>query len=268
MPTAVERLLFLKLAQFDDFADFIGAHEQTELAGALLKIDSDFLQLSSASGDAFLKIEHDPSFKHDVDVIADSFFKIARQFDVMATVGGTLGHWEFKFASTDLGDAAADFIKLDSALKFSGADLKILGSDFIKLDTSPDAEAFQLKIRGVGEDFFKLSTDMAADGSAFKILGGDFLKLAGGNDEILSPLDLAYKELGGELQTVGARFDTLSLDFIKLDEALGGQESEGGSLGTALMTLDQDFIKLDTALADMGDAAIKLFGGIKFSGLG
>ena len=34
------------------------------------------------------------------------------------------------------------------------------------------------------------------------------------------------------------------------------------------MTLDQDFIKLDTALADMGDAAIKLFGGIKFSGLG
>src|SRR4029077_8699235 len=90
MPTAVERLLFLKLAQFDDFADFIGAHEQTELAGALLKIDSDFLKLSSASGDAFLKIEHDPSLKHDVDVIGDSFLKIARQFDVMATVGGTL----------------------------------------------------------------------------------------------------------------------------------------------------------------------------------
>jgi len=34
------------------------------------------------------------------------------------------------------------------------------------------------------------------------------------------------------------------------------------------MTLDQDFLKLDTALAGMGDAAIKLFGGIKFSGIG
>jgi len=268
MPTAVERLLFLKLSQFDDFADFIGAHEQTELSGALLKIDSDFLKLSDASGNAFFKIEHDPALKHDIGVIGDSFLKIGQQFHVMSTVGDTLDHWAIKFAATDLGDAAADFIKLNDALKFSGDDLKVLGSDFLKLDTSQNAEAFQLKIRGVGEDFFKLSGDMAANAAAFKVLGGDFLKLVGGEGEILSPLDLAYKELGGELQTVGARFDTLSQDFIKLDEALRGRESEGGSLGTALMSLDQDFLKLDTALAGMGDAAIKLFGGIKFSGIG
>ena len=44
----------------------------------------------------------------------------------------------------------------------------------------------------------KLGGDMAANSDAFNKLGDDFLKLVG-NADYPSPLDLAYKELGGEL---------------------------------------------------------------------
>jgi hypothetical protein len=261
MPTAVERLLFLKLALVDDFADFIGAHEH-KIDNAFLNIDSDFLKLSSATGENFLKIEHDPALKHDFQVIGDAFHKIGQQFEVASILGDVFGNHDLKIAPNGLSDANTDFLKIDAALKFSGQDLKILGSDFLKLDTSPNAESFQLKIKGVGEDFLKLEGDMTADGAAFLKLGADFLKLGGGNENP-SPLDLAYKELGGDLQTVGARFDALAADFLKIDEALGGRESSdfGGSVGTALMALNQDFLKLDTALSAVGGEAFKIFVG-------
>ena len=93
MPTAVERLLFLKLALVDDFAEFIGAHEH-KLNDAFLKIDADFLKLSSAKGDSFLKIEHE--LKHDFDVIGDAFQKVGRQFEVASILGDAFGNHDLK----------------------------------------------------------------------------------------------------------------------------------------------------------------------------
>jgi len=259
MPTAVERLLFLKLAQFDDFADFIGAHEH-KLNDALSNIDGDFLKLSTATGDNFLKIEGNPELKHDFHVIGDSFLKVGDAFEDVA-----LPAVQLKIAPSaqeGVGESISlTFGKLETAMNVSGQDLKILASDFLKLDTSTSAENFQLKIRGLGEDFLTLNGDMAADGAAAHKLADDFFKLAGGGDNP-SPLDLAYKELGGDLQMVGDRFDALATDFLKVDEALGGRESDfGGSVGTALMSLNNDFIKLHTAFDAVGDTAFKIFVG-------
>ncbi len=145
MPTAVERLLFLKLALVDDFAEFIGAHEH-KIDNAFLKINSDFLKLSSATGDNFLKIEHE--LKHDFDVIGDAFHKIGQQFEVASILGDAFGKHDLKIAPGGLSDANTDFLKIDAALKVSGMDFKVLGTDFLKLDTSPNAEVVPAQDQG------------------------------------------------------------------------------------------------------------------------
>ena len=47
---------------------------------AFLKIDTDFLKLSSATGDTFLKIEDSGQLKHDVSVIGNFFLKLDDDF--------------------------------------------------------------------------------------------------------------------------------------------------------------------------------------------
>ncbi len=125
-------------------------------------------------------------------------------------------------------------------------------------------KSFQLKIRGVGADFLKLEGDMAADSTAFLKLGADFQNLGGG-EEGRSPLDLAYNLLGGELQTVGKRFDALAMDFRYAERCVARwrvRRTSGGPIGSALMMMfDQDFQKLDTALSAVGGEAFKIFVG-------
>jgi hypothetical protein len=279
MPTAVERLLesFLKLAGFGH------RREQDALNDAFLKIDGDLLKLSSANPDTFVKLEHDHGLKLDFDVIGDAFIKLSRSFDHIALAGALVDDFVLKLtgatsgvftAAAVVGDGApnpqADFLKLDATLKTSATDLKILGTDFLKLDTSPNLEAFHLKITGVSNDFLKLGGDMAANGDAFHKLSDDFLKLGGGNLENPSPLDLAYKELGGELKTVASQFDVLSTDFFNLVPAVqaGGGGGAGFtasdvvklSVGADLMILSQDFHKLNTALGEVGDGAAAVVG--------
>jgi hypothetical protein len=182
---------------------------------------------------------------------------------VVKVTGATTG--VFAADSVDVAPSPqADFIKLDGTIKVSAADLKILGTDFHKLDTSPNLDVFELKIRGLSDDFLKLSGDMAANGEAFQKLGADFTTLGGVNNP--SPLDLAYKELGGELNAVALQFGALKADFLNLVPAvqIGGgggpsltasDSSVKLSLGLGLMTLGQDFHKLDVALGQLGDGA-------------
>jgi hypothetical protein len=272
MPTAVERL-------FDSFLKFDGIdsrHEQVALNNAFLKIDSDFLKLSSANPDTFLKLEHDHSLKVDFDVIGDAFVKLASDFNKIASAGTIIDDVVLKLAgnpTTSSVDGApnpqADFVVLDHKLSNSATDLKILGADFLKIDGPPNLKVFESKVAGIGNDFLKLGADMAADRDAFLKLGADFLKLDNGENQ--SPLDLFYKELGGELKTVGMRFDALATDFLKLGQevqATGGAGSGDvlktstvgtdagpGVIGASFMTLFQDFHLLGTALDKLGDGA-------------
>jgi hypothetical protein len=155
----------------------------------------------------------------------------------------------------------ADFLKLHSTLTTSATDLKILGTDFLKIDKSSDIPAVQLKIRGVSDDFVKLSSDMAADRDAFTALATDFSVLGGGGE---SPLDSAYKELGGELKTVGLAFGQLSAAL--LGQAMAGDvgvNASGGGGGAGkvdFVTVFQDFYKLDTALGGVAPGAAAVVG--------
>jgi hypothetical protein len=272
MPTAVERFFdsFLKLAGFD------GRHEQAALNDAFLKIDGDFLQLSDASSDTFVKIEH--KLDRDFDVIGDAFVKLGDDFGKIAFVGALIDDFVLKVTQATTAEVPrpaadvapgpqADFIKLDEALKISGADLKILGADFQKLNESPNLDAWDAKIKIVADDFVKLSNDMTANGDTFQKLAFDFQKL--GNVDNPSPLDLAYKELGGDLQTVGSVFGALSADFLNLLPAVqvGGGGGAGTSdvkpsLGAGFMQLNQDFHKLDSALGGVGDGAAAVIGSL------
>lgn len=282
MPTAVERFLdsFLKLAGFD------GRQEQAALDNAFLKIDGDFLKLSSANADAFLKIEHAPALKHDFHVIGDAFLKLGQDFGKIAFAGALVDDFFLKITAATTAEVTAaavegapnpqaDFLKVDAALKISAGDLKILGTDFLKLDTSPNQDVFQHKLAAVSDDFLKLGNDTAADRAAFLKLGADLVRL--GTVENPSPLDFAYKELGGELQTVGSVFGALSQDFFNLGAAV--QHGGGGgagmptadvstqpNIGLAFMTLNQDFLKLDKALGAVGDGAADVIGGLFHQG--
>ena len=271
MPTAVERL-------FDSFLRFAGIREQAALNDAFLKIDDDLLKLSTATTDSFLKIEQERSLKIDFDVIGDAFHKLGNDFLKIDLATRLVDDFVVKGSALTPGsvDGApglqTDFVTLDHKMNTSGADLKILGTDFLKLDTSPNRDVFELKLAGIGSDFLKLHDDMAADRDAFLKLGADFLKLGGGTDRA-SPLDLAYKELGGELQTVGRQFDALANDFLKLDAALhgggggagrgtdssaGGGGGAGDQVGVALIHLFQDFHVLGADLGALGDGAVKV----------
>jgi hypothetical protein len=275
MPTAVERFFdsFLKLSGFD------GRHEQAALNDAFSKIEGDFLQLSDASADTFVKIEH--KLDGDFDVIGGAFVKLGDDFGKIAFGGALIDDFVLKVTQvmtvevpSSAADVAsgpqADFIKLDEGLKISGADLKILGADFRKLNKSPNLDAFDAKIKIVTADFVKLSNDMTANGDAFHKLAFDFQQL--GNVDNPSPLDLAYKELGGELQTVGSVFGALSADFLNLLPAVqfggGGTSDAKLSSGDAFMQLNQDFHKLDSALGGVGDGAAAVIGSLSHNSAG
>jgi hypothetical protein len=281
MPTAVERS-FLKLDGID------GRHEQAALTNAFLKIDSDFLKLSTAPNtDAFLKIEDSRQLKNSVDVIGDAFIKLGDDFGEIARGALKIDEFVIKWTAASSATGAAsvdfnpqsDFLKLDSALTTSGADLKILGADFLKLDNSSSLKVFDHKLEGVGADFLKLEGDTAVDQAAFLKLGADFLKLGDVSDP--SPLDLAYKELGGALQQIGADFGIISTDFGLLLPAV--QKIYGGgvtvtsadllskvgsdsSLGAGLLALDQAFLKLDADLGAVGGPATRTLIGLLFTG--
>jgi hypothetical protein len=276
MPTAVERFFdsFLKLSGFDR------RQEQAALNDAFLKIDGDFLKLSDANADNFVKIEH--KVDHEFDVIGGAFIKLGEDFGKIAFAGALVDDFVLKVTqatTTEVPTAAADvapgpqsdFIKWDQAMKVSGSDLKILGADFLKLNDSRNFDVFQLKIKGLTDDLLKLGNDMTANGDTFHKLGVDIAQL--GNVDNPSPLDLAYKELGGELQKVGMVFGALSADFLDLLPAVqvGGGGGAGNiaassdiklSLATAFLQLNQDFIKLDSALGGVGEGAAAVIGNL------
>lgn len=267
MPTAVERLL-------DSFLKLTGIRDQGALNEASLKIDDAFLKLSTANEDNFLKIEGSSFIKYDFEKIGDSFLKLGSDFHKISVAGEVLDQAVLKLAggptidSVDTGRGLqGDFLKLDQTLKITSADLKLLGTDFLKLDTAPNLEDFQQKGNALAGDFLKLGADMAADQAAFLKLGEDFLKLDQGGDRP-SPLDLAYKELGGELRAVGDTFGLLATDFLKVGEAVAqggggtGRTADfkvaGDSIGAALTLLYQHFHALDLKLDALGDGSVKL----------
>ena len=272
MPTAVERLL-------ESFLKLTGIRDQGALNEASLKIDDAFLKLSNANADDFLKIERSGFLKFEFEKIGDSFLKLGDDFHKISVAGEVLDQTVLKLTggSTNLsvdGGPQADFLKLDTALKATSTDLKILGTDFLKLDTSPNLEVFDHKASVVVDDFLKLSSDMAADRVAFLKLSADFLKLSQGDDRP-SPLDLAYKELGGELQAVGDTFGLLATDFLKVGDAVahgtgggagrpgdanaaGGGGGAGDQIGAALTLLYQHFHALDLKLDALGDGSVRV----------
>jgi hypothetical protein len=262
MPTAVERL-------FDSFLK-LDRREEALLDTAFQQIGSDFLKLSGANADNFLKIEHDHSLKIDFDVIGDAFLKISSDFSHGAVAASLLDQFVLKLSGNpeSARGPQADFVALDHKIATSAMDLKILGTDFLKLDTARSVDALHLKIDGIGTDFLKLGDDMAADRDAFLTLGADFLKIGGDGN---SRLDMDYKTFGGDLQSVGRQFDALATDFFKLGKAveagggggagMGANASGGGGagdIGTGFMTLFQDFHGLGTAVAELGDGSVRL----------
>lgn len=274
MPTAVERLL-------DSFLKLTGIRGQGALNEAFLKIDDAFLKLSTSTEDNFLKIEGSPFIKFDFEKIGDSFLKLGSDFHKISVAGEVVDQAVLKLAGSPTVDSVdtgrglqGDFLKLDQTLKITSTDLKILGTDFLKLDTAPNLDVFQQKVDVVAGDFLKLGTDMAADRVAFLKLSADFLKLDQGGDRP-SPLDLAYKELGGELQAVGDTFGLLATDFLKVGEAVahgsggagrisdlntvaGGGGGSSDTIGAALTLLYQHFHALDLKLDALGDGSVRL----------
>jgi hypothetical protein len=222
-----------------------------KLNGAFLKIDFDVSKLSSLNGDGFTDFEH--KHKGDFTAIgnaltteADSVLKgeITGAVDnvIIAVLNGG--------GTTPLQD---DFERLDQSLNTVTADFKLLGADFAALPSSPDAETFKIKLEGAGNDVLKLQGNTAASGKALMQVAADFLAL--GDVANPSPLDLAYKELGGELQTVAGDFGKLSNDFGKLSQALAGggagTPAAGGgdasnTIGGTLAQIVQDFHALST----------------------
>ncbi len=274
MPTAVERLL-------ESFLKLTGIRDQGALNEAALKIDDAFLKLSNASADDFLKIESSAFLKFEFEKIGDSFLKLGDDFHKISLAGEVIDQTVLKLTGTPTTDSVdsrsglqADFVALDHKLNTTSTDLKILGTDFLKLDTSPDLEVFQHKANVVADDFLKLSTDMAADRVAFLKLSADFLKLSQGGDRP-SPLDLAYKELGGDLRAVGDTFGLLAADFVNVGDAVahgggggagrpgdpnasGGGGGAGDQIGAALTLLYQHFHALDLKLDALGDGSVRV----------
>jgi hypothetical protein len=273
MPTAVERLV-------DSFLKFAGLRDQGALHEATLKIDEAFLKLSTANADDFLKIESHGFLKFEFEKIGDSFIKLGSDFQKVSVGAELVDQVVLKLTGSPTGDSTdargpqADFVALDHKLNTTSLDLKILGADFLKLDTSANAAEFQQKGNVVADDFMKLGADMAADQAAFLKLGADFIKL-GGNSDSSSPLDRAYKELGGELQAVGDAFGVLATDFVRVGDAVAhgsgggggagrpgdGGQGGGGSgdpIGAALTLLYQDFHALDLKLDAAGDGSVRL----------
>lgn len=261
MPTMVERFFdaFLKLQGIDN----------PRLDAAFAHIDSDFLKLSTANADTLAGAEHELKIKHDFNVIGDTFRTLGRDFDRIATLAMHVDQFVIKFTSTspnggpttssvDVHSPQADFLVLDQALQQSAMDLKIAGADFLKIDTARTPDDFQARARTAADDFYKLSQDMSADHKLGATLAADVGAL--GNVDNPSPLDLAYKELGGELMTVAQQFGNLSGDFGLLLPAVQKAAGGGGGAGTnelggAFITLFQDFHLLNSDLRGIAPTA-------------
>jgi hypothetical protein len=267
MPTAVERLL-------DSFLKFDGIREQALLDDAFVKIDDTLVNLANASADDFLKIKLESDLKGEFNVIGESFIKLGSDFHKIATAGQLIDQFVLKLTPT-IGtvDGApspqADFVVLDHKIDATSTDLKILGVDFLKIHTATTPDSFTIKLANVSTDFLKIGGDMAADRTAFLKLSEDFLKLGGTNTDNTSPLDLAYKEFGGDLRTVAGQFDLLANDFLKLSQAVqadgsvtveAGGGGGAGKVGATLALLYQDFFALEASMNTIGGAASQLIG--------
>jgi hypothetical protein len=273
MPTAVERLL-------DSFLKLTGVDDRGALDEATLKIDDAFLTLSTASTDTFHKIENLGFIKFSFEKLGDSFIKLSDDFHKITVAEDAFGDAVLKLTGNPNGDAVGglrtDFAMLDHKLSATSDDLKILGTDFLKLDTAPNFADFQQKWNALGGDFHKFSGDIAAAVDAFHKVSEDFLKLSQGGDRP-SPVDLAYKELGGELQSVGDTLGLVAGDFLKIGDAVaatGGAgagrpgdatSATGGAgagtpdpIGAALQLLFQHFHDLDVKLNALGDGSVRV----------
>jgi hypothetical protein len=278
MPTAVERLL-------DSFLKLDGLDDRGALNQANLKIDDAFLKLSTASADDFLKIENLGFIKFAFEKLGDSFLQLGDDFHKVTVATDAFGDAVLKLAppppigtdSVDRGGGLqADFIGLDHKLSDVSQDLKILGSDFLKLDTAPNFADFQQKWNALSGDFHALGGDTVEAVDAFHKLSLDFLKLGQGGDRP-SPLDLAYKELGGELQSLSDGFRLLVADFANIGDAFahgsgggggagrpgdpnaaGGGGGAGGPIGGALALLYQHFHDISVDLGAFGDGSVRV----------
>jgi hypothetical protein len=241
------------------------------LNSAFSNIDSDFIKLTNASADSFLKVEF--TVKHDINDIGGAFIKLGEGFGDLSEAGHKIDTAFLKLAigsSTSGGGAGkvaqADFLALDTTLKTSSADLKILGSDFVKLDTAPDLLTIKLTDAVVSGDFLKVGTDMSDVSGAFIKLGTDLVALGSGENGNSPQLNEALKILGGDFeQKISPAFDALALDWHKLSRdfanlaggggdttttlsSAGASDSTPGVLGTDFLQLEHDFLLLNQAL--------------------
>jgi hypothetical protein len=257
---------------------------------AVLKIDADFLKISSASPDAFLKVEADHGVKFDIGIIGDTFHKFGDDFIKLSDAASAIDSLFLKLAPAPSGVTAAasvvgggapdpqsDFIKLDTSIKLAGGDLGVLGSDFVKLDTAPDLATFKSDELKVGADFGKVGADVSGIGGGFAQLGNDLVTLGTGPNANSAQLNDAFKMLGGELIKISSAFDTVAFDFNKLGQdftTLGGggvtttalvasSSSAGpaptGQLGSDFLKLEQDFVLLNQTLGASAPGVFKVF---------
>jgi len=266
------------------FVKYEGVGGEYGLEDAFLKIDADFLKLSSASADTFVKVEAEPGIKHDINVIGDSFFKESDEFLKISDAGAKIDAFFLKLAEAPTAsdstigggtpDVQSDVLKVDATLKTSAGDLSVLGSDFLKLDTAPNLEGFKSDKLSVGDDFGKVGKDMSDAGGAFTQLGTDLIALGTGPNSNTGELNDAFKMLGGELDKVGSMFDAVALDFQKLSQDFAGEgggvntvavklqstdSMPTGVLGADFLKLEHDFLLLNQAIAGTAMGVGQLF---------
>lgn len=242
-----------------------GEQTRDALNDAFLNVDEDFLKLSSATPDTFLKVEADHQIKDSVATIGGWFQKLDSEFVKISDVGLKVDDTVLKLtqpatlsaAAVELPAVQSDFLKADSDLKISASDLGAVSTDFIKLDTVPDLSALKVGELQVGTDFLKLGTDTANAGTDFTQLGNDLIALGTGPNS--KEMDDTLKLLGDQVLKIGSAFDEVALDFQKLSqdfENLGGEgittvadflksQSSSTSYSTPTGPVGSDFLKLE-----------------------
>jgi hypothetical protein len=251
MPTAVERLFKSFLNSFLDFDDNI---PRERLSDAFENIDSDLKSLSSLNGDGFSAFE--AKHKGDFTAIGNAFGVVGDDFHKGEVAGRLADAIIAVLGGGSDSPIQADFVALDAAVNVSSTDLKTLGTDFAKLGAAPDPATFALDTAAVKVDYLKIEADMTADSTAFMKAGGDLVKL--GTADNPSPLDLAYKELGGELRTMGTDFGLLATDFRKVEAAFSGSGGAGTPVGTALTHIFQDLQTLGKDTVAAADGSVRV----------
>lgn len=241
-----------------------GEQSHGALHDAFLKIDEDFLKLSSATPETLLKVEAGHQIENNISAIGDWFLKLDGEFLKISDVGIKIDDVALKLtqptpsaAAVELPAVQSDFLKVDTDLKISASDLGTLSSDFIKLDTVSNLDDLKTGELKVSADFLKLSADTTNAGTDFTQLGNDLVSLSAGPNSV--KLDDALKLLGDEVLKIGSAFDAVALDFQKLSqdfENLGGGgttsvadflDSQNSSAGHSTPTgpLGSDFLKLE-----------------------